>query len=44
MNFMKEEMFELYNKRNQFLSMDLKRDLKKNVYFMLIGLELWQFF
>lgn len=44
MNFMKEEMFELYNKRNQFLSMDLKKDLKKNVYFMLIGLELWQFF
>ena len=44
MNFMKEEMFVLYNKRNQFLSMDLKRDLKKNVYFMLIGLELWQFF
>lgn len=44
MNFMKEEMFELYNKRNQFLSMDPKRDLKKNAYFMLIGLELWQFF
>ena len=44
MNFMKEEMFELYNKRNQFLRMDLKRDLKKNVYFMLIGLELCQFF
>ncbi len=44
MNFRKEEMFELYNKTKQFLSMDPKKDLKKNVYFMPIGLELWLFF
>ena len=44
MSFMKEVMFVLYNKRKQFLRMDRKKDLKKNVYFMLIGSELWQFF
>ena len=44
MNYMKEEMFGLYNKKKQFQRMDHKKDLKKNVYFMLIGSELWQFF
>lgn len=44
MNYMKEEIFVLCNKRKQFLRMNLKRDLKKNVYSMLIGSELWPFF